>query len=101
MWLLKALQACKAVTIMPQIGLRELKTHASEILRDVQDNRARYVVTKRGIPQAIIIPYAPAEETDHASREESWNRLVSNLHEVSEAWTSPLTAEEIIRDMRR
>jgi prevent-host-death family protein len=45
---------------MPRIGLRELKIHASEVLRDVQENRARYVITKRGDPQAIIIPCTPA-----------------------------------------
>jgi prevent-host-death family protein len=86
---------------MPRIGLREPKIHASEVLHDVQDSRAQYVVTRRGVPQAIIIPYAAAEETDRTSREESWNALVNTLQEVSKAWPSPLTTDEITRDIRR
>ena len=101
MWLLKAPQACEAVTVMPHIGLRELKIHASEVLRDVRDNRARYVVTKRGVPQALIIPYEPGEEVGPVSREAAWSDLLDTLREVGDSWTSPLTADEIIRDMRR
>jgi hypothetical protein len=92
MWLLKAPQIRKVVTFMPRIGLRELKIHASEVLRDVQENRARYV---------IMIPYLPSEETEAIDREAAWTRLVDALDEVRQNWTSPLTADEIIRDMRR
>jgi prevent-host-death family protein len=86
---------------MPRIGLRYLKTHASEVLRDVQDNRARYVVTNRGEPVGIVVPYAPGQEVEHASREESWNRLVETLDRVRESWASPLTAEEIMNEIRQ
>ncbi len=101
MWLLKEPLVDKVVIVMPRIGLRELKIHASEVLRDVRENRARYVVTKRGEPQAIIIPYAVTEETAPVDRAEAWNRFADALAEVGKNWTSPLTAEEIIRDMRR
>jgi antitoxin (DNA-binding transcriptional repressor) of toxin-antitoxin stability system len=33
---------------MPDIGVRELKTRASEIIRDLREQRTRYVVTYRG-----------------------------------------------------
>jgi prevent-host-death family protein len=87
--------------MMPRIGLRELKIHASEVLRDVQENRVRYVITKRGVPQAIMIPYLAGEEVEAMDREAAWVRLVDALDEVRKNWTSPLTADEIIRDMRR
>jgi hypothetical protein len=37
---------------MPRIGLRELKwsIHASEVVKDVQQNQARHMVTNRGEP---------------------------------------------------
>jgi prevent-host-death family protein len=101
MWLLKAPHIRKVVTFMPRIGLRELKIHASEVLRDVQENRARYVITKRGVPQAIMIPYEPAEEAEPVSREKAWSDFADLLRQVGDSWTSPLTADEIIRDMRR
>ena len=33
---------------MPEVGVRELKIRASEILRNVRERRARYVITYRG-----------------------------------------------------
>lgn len=30
---------------MPDIGVRQLKTHASEIIREVREERAQYVIT--------------------------------------------------------
>jgi prevent-host-death family protein len=89
------------VIVMPRIGLRELKTHASEVLRDVQENQARYVITKRGEPQAIIIPYGPTDETEPVDRENAWAELVDLLRQVGEQWDSDLTAEELIQWMRR
>jgi len=86
---------------MPRIGLRDLKIHASEVLRDVQEHRVRYVVTKRGEPQAIIIPYSVHEESAPVDREAAWNRIADALTDVRRGWDSPLTAEEVIRDMRR
>ena len=36
----------QAMTI--EIGIRELKTRASEVVRAVKEQRARYVITPRG-----------------------------------------------------
>jgi prevent-host-death family protein len=101
MWLVRAPHLNKVVIVMPRIGLRELKTHASEVLRDVQENQARYVITKRGEPQAIIIPYGPTDETEPVDRENAWAELVDLLRQVGEQWDSDLTAEELIQWMRR
>jgi len=86
---------------MPRIGLRHLKTHASEVLRDVEDNRARYVITSRNKPVGIIIPYSPVEERQPESRDEAWAEFFAAGEQVRQAWKSPLTAVEILRDMRR
>ncbi len=86
---------------MPSIGLRHLKTHASEILRDVEENEARYVVTSRNKPLAIIIPYSSREVTKPLSKDEAWETFFAAGEQVRQAWQSPLTAVEILRDMRR
>ena len=40
---------------MPEIGVRELKTYASEIIRSVREEGVRYLVTYRGLsPQAAL-----------------------------------------------
>lgn len=86
---------------MPRIGLRHLKTHASEVLRDVKDNRARYVVTSRNEPMGIIIPYSPLEEDKAATADEAWEAFLAAGEQVRQAWKSPLTPVEILREMRR
>ena len=62
--------------VMPSIGLRHLKTHASEVLRDVEENDTRYVITNRNKPMAIIIPYSSLEATKPKSREEAWEAFL-------------------------
>ena len=41
---------------MEEIGIRELKARASDVVRAVKEQRARYVITQRGVPVAVIIP---------------------------------------------
>jgi len=41
---------------MPSIGVRELKVQASEIVRQVREHQAQYVITYRGEPVAVLLP---------------------------------------------
>jgi prevent-host-death family protein len=88
-------------TFMPRIGLRQLKTHASEVLRDVQDHRARYVVTNRGEPVAVIIPYAPTEEVERQTPEQAWAKFLELRDKTSAANTEPFSAVDLMREQRR
>jgi prevent-host-death family protein len=60
---------------MPEIGIRELKAQASEIVRAVREDRAEYVITHRGKPVAMIVPFAEAPEEKPLSPGEWWARL--------------------------
>ena len=87
---------------MPRIGLRELKTRASEVLRDVEKNHVRYVITKRGQPQAILIPYSIVEEREQvANRRKAWLEFSETLGQVGEQWNYPGTADDLLEEMRR
>jgi prevent-host-death family protein len=86
---------------MPSIGIRELKIHVSEVMRDVCDNRARYVVTRRGEPLGIIVPYTAREEMDHVSQDEAWSRFFEAGEAADKAWLSPLSSSEILDEVRR
>ncbi len=46
---------------MPRIGVRELKIHISEVVKDVQANNQRYTITNRGEPVALLVPYSAAQ----------------------------------------
>ena len=53
---------------MPQVGIRELKNDASEIIRAVREERAEYVVTLRGRPVAFIVPVDEGRQEAEATR---------------------------------
>jgi prevent-host-death family protein len=47
---------------MREIGIRQLKNEASEILRTVREEGLEYVITYHGEPVAVLRPVAPAPE---------------------------------------
>jgi prevent-host-death family protein len=84
---------------MEEIGIRELKARASEVVRAVKERRARYVITQRGRPAAILVPLdALPPQPDP---EEVWARLESLGKEIAENWQSEKSAVEILSEMRR
>jgi prevent-host-death family protein len=57
---------------MPEIGIRELKNQASEIVRAVREERAEYVITHRGRPVAMIIPFEALPEEEAPASGQWW-----------------------------
>ena len=88
---------------MPEIGIRELKARASEIVRAVRDRRARYTVTYRGRPVGVLVPLgeAPPAETADEPGTAAWEELNQLGEEIGQGWTSPQTGAELLSEMRR
>jgi prevent-host-death family protein len=90
---------------MPDIGVRELKTRASEIVRNVRERRARYTITYRGKPVGVLIPLeqpTPAPPTGvEGSAAVAWDELVRLGEEIGRGWQSPSTGSELLSEMRR
>jgi len=82
-----------------EIGIRELKSRVSEVIRAVKEERVRYVVTQRGKAAALIIPLdaAPLAKAD----DEVWERLMQLGEEIGKGWKSDKSAVEILSEMRR
>jgi prevent-host-death family protein len=87
-------------TTTEEIGIRELKSRASEVVRAVKEQRARYIVTQRGVPVAAIIPM-DAVLPEKASEDEAWERLIKLREELGKGWQSEKSAVEILSEMRR
>ena len=90
---------------MPTVGVRELKTRASEIVRKVRESGARYVITYRGRPIGVMLPLdAPtsafAEET-LPSGDTAWDDLTRLGEEIGRGWQSPMTSADLVSAMRR
>ncbi len=87
---------------MPEIGVRELKTHASEIARSVRDEGARYLVTYRGRPVGVLLPLEEAGEALAETEEDAvWQELTALGEEIGRGWESPLRSAELLSAMRR
>ena len=82
-----------------EIGIRELKSRASEVVRAVKEERARYVITQRGKPAALIIPIDAVSAKESA--EEIWEQLMKLGEELSKGWHSEKSAVDILSEMRR
>lgn len=86
-----------------RIGVRELKNRASEIVREVREHRATYVVTLRGEPVAELRPLGDPSIRDR--RREEVDQVMREVEElarrIERAWKSPKTAVELIEEQRR
>ena len=83
---------------MREIGIRELKARASEILREVRERRATYGVTYRG---KVIAQITPADEEGVRTQSEwlaAWDRLVEDIAKTN---PGPVDAVELVREGRR
>ena len=82
-----------------EIGIRELKTHASEVVRAVKETRARYVITQRGKPAALIIPLDA--ETPNETGDDVWDRLMALRDELGKGQQNEKSSVDILSEMRR
>ncbi len=84
---------------MAEIGVRELKIRATEVVREVRTRAARYFITYRGKPVAQLIPLEearvlfPSEEA-HPDRRERAARAVAEIQAIRRRladWPTDLT----------
>ena len=85
---------------MPDIGVRELKENASEVLRRVRDEKARYRITYRG---RVIAELAPTSDDDrgHDDWERIWAEMDETAAEISKKWPKGVSAVDAVREQRR
>ena len=85
------------------IGVRDLKNRASEIIRDVQEQKAEYIVTLRGKPVALLQPVSAKSDRElrRAEREEALAKVDALANEIAKAWRSNKTAVELVDEQRR
>ena len=90
---------------MPDVGVRELKTQASEIVRQVRENRVRYIITYRGEPVGLLMPLDKASSSSlpsgQALDETAWETLTRLGQEIGQGWRSPLSSADLLSEMRR
>ncbi len=94
---------------MARVGVRELKNQTTEIIRDVRENQAEYVVTYHGRPIAVLLPVDEAWLEAEARRaaeavtpgDDVWAELDAIRQEIGRSWQSEKTGVELISEQRR
>lgn len=86
---------------MPQVGVRELKNRATQIVRDVRETGAEYVITLDGEPVAVLRPCEKLGAERAAAVEQFLIRSREIAERIGAAWTSPLSAAEAVEEQRR
>ena len=86
-----------------RIGVRDLKNRASELVREVYEREAEYIVTLRGQPVAVLKPLSEKSEREmkRADREEALSKLDELAEQIASAWRSPKSAVKLVEEQRR
>lgn len=85
---------------MNEVGIRELKTQASDIIRRVRDTNETIVVTYRGRAVARIEPLEDPETTRYRARE-VLTEMDRIAEEVTQYWPSGVSTVDAVAEDRR
>jgi prevent-host-death family protein len=85
---------------MTEVGIRELKAQASDIIRRVRDKNETFIVTYRGRAVARIEPLQDrdAQVSHDVSILEEMDRLAD---EISKHWPEGVSAADAVAEQRR
>lgn len=89
---------------MREIGVRELKVKASEIVRNMREHRTRYLITYRGQPVGMLSPLESADRPaspQTADARLAWNELTRLGQEIAQGWPTGKTSADYLTETRR
>jgi prevent-host-death family protein len=85
---------------MSEIGIRELKSKASELVRHVAEDHAVYTITRRGRPVGVLAPAEFAAAKGPAAGREAWGRLLAMADRMAKQPGPRKSAIEELSKMR-
>jgi len=85
---------------MQEIGIRELKQRASDILKRVREKRETITITYRGRAVARLVP-VEGRETRVAEALAIWAEMDTLAQEIGAHWPPGVTAAEAVQEQRR
>lgn len=85
---------------MKQVGVRDLKARASELLRSVETDGETYEITHRGKPVARLTPVEYPRELSFEEWKAGWDELSDRIAAHLDPWV-PVDATQVVREGRR
>lgn len=92
---------------MPLIGVRELREHTAEVLRQVREDKKEYVITYQGRPVALLMPVdteaveSKILEASKQSTTDPWKIYEQLAESIRQTWPGGLSTQAIIDEVRR
>jgi prevent-host-death family protein len=83
-----------------EIGVRELKAKASELVRHVAEDHAVYTITRRGHPVGVLAPADFAAAKGRGAGREAWARLLAIADRLAKQPRPRKSALEELSKMR-
>ncbi len=84
---------------MIAVGVRELKKHASELVRRVREEKDAIIITYHGKLVAKMIPMETREP--EGEPEHGWATLEQLAEEIGKGWPVGVSAAEAVAEGRR
>ena len=85
---------------MKTMGVRELKEHLSEVLREVKEGGQIIEITHHGERVARLVPMGPRQTTDD-ERRAMIRQLDALAAQISAHWPEGVNAVDAVHDVRR
>ncbi len=91
---------------MPVIGVRELRERTAEVLHEVRDQKAEYVITYQGRPIALLLPVDEKvleEAVVQAAKQNvtgRWESYARTAGQVRQNWPAQEDTQELLDDIR-
>lgn len=90
---------------MAKVDIRELKARASEIVGEVREHQASYVVTQRGVPVGMLSPVEEASEISSPVAEydavDAWDQLERLGAKMARSWAVDKPSAQLLSESRR
>ena len=87
------------------VGVRELKTHAARILRQVREARTSYLLTHRGRAIGVILPVDSEDEAlgapDAVDATAAWEAFLRAGRRLERRFAAGASGVRLLSDMRR
>jgi len=91
---------------MPLIGVRELRNNTAEVLRQVREEKAEYIITHQGKPVALMLPIDEeimVEKMLDAAKKSSptnWEVYQNLAESLRNSWPTGANTQSMLDDIR-
>ena len=84
-----------------EVGIRQLKERASEVVRRVRESREVVTITYRGRAVARIVPLEDADHGGGPDVSAIWSEMDQLAREIGDHWPADVSAVEAVKEQRR